>query len=66
MMKMSDIQTMEASGIDARISELRRELFDLRLQKHTTSLEKPHLITGIKKDIARCLTVLNAKKKESK
>ena len=61
MLKMSEINKLDASAINQRVSELRKELFDLRLQKATTSVEKSHLLTDLKKDIARLLTVLNSK-----
>lgn len=61
MLKISEINKMDATAIGQRVSELRKELFDLRLQKNTTNLEKPHLLKGLKRDIARLLTVLNSK-----
>lgn len=61
MLKMSEINKLDASAINQRVSELRKELFDLRLQKATTSVEKSHLLTELKRDIARLLTVLNSK-----
>tara|TARA_B100001971_G_scaffold214585_1_gene252836 strand:- start:46727 stop:46921 length:195 start_codon:yes stop_codon:yes gene_type:complete len=61
MLKMSEINKLDASAINQRVSELRKELFDLRLQKATTSVEKSHLLNDLKKDIARLLTVLNSK-----
>jgi ribosomal protein L29 len=33
MLKMSEINKLDASAINQRVSELRKELFDLRLQK---------------------------------
>ena len=61
MLKMSEIKKLENSAIKQKVSELRKELFELRLQKNTTNIEKPHLLDNIKKDIARLLTVLNTK-----
>jgi large subunit ribosomal protein L29 len=61
MLKMSEVNKMDESSINAKVSELRRELFDLKLQKSTTSVEKPHMLKIIKKDIARLLTVANSK-----
>lgn len=61
MLKLSEINKLDSDAIVAKVSELRKELFDLRLQKDTTNLEKPHLFTTIKRDIARLLTVLNSK-----
>ena len=64
MLKMSEVSKMDASAIDQQVSELRKELFDLRLQKTTTSVEKPHQLKGIKKDIAKLLTALNSKERK--
>lgn len=61
MLKMSEINKMDSSSINAKVSELRKELFDLKLQKSTTSVDKPHLLKSIKKDIARLLTAANNK-----
>jgi|TARA_Y100000768_G_scaffold369730_1_gene334900 large subunit ribosomal protein L29 len=64
MLKMSEISKLDGEAINQKVSELRRELFNLRLQKNTTNVEKPHLLKSLKRDIARLLTVL--KTKESK
>lgn len=64
MLKVSEINKLDSTAINQKVTELRRELFNIRLQKNTTSIEKPHLLTEIKRDIARLLTVL--KTKESK
>lgn len=61
MLKMNEITKLDASAIKQKVSELRRELFDIRLQKSTTSIEKSHLLTTFKRDIARLLTALNSK-----
>jgi len=61
MLKMSEINKLDASAISQKVSEMRKELFDLRLQKATTSVEKSHLLTELKRDIARLLTVLKTK-----
>lgn len=61
MLKMSEVNKMDASAITQRVSELRKQLFELKLQKSTTSVEKPHLLKETKKDIAKLLTALNSK-----
>jgi large subunit ribosomal protein L29 len=61
MLKMAEIKKLDSAAVSAKIAELRKELFDLKLQKVTTSIEKSHLLTEIKRDIARLLTVLNSK-----
>ncbi len=61
MLKMNEVKKLDATAIKQKVSELRKELFDLKLQKSTTSVEKSHLLVTVKKDIARLLTVLNSK-----
>ena len=61
MLKMSELRKLDASAIQQKVSEVRKELFDLRLQRNTTSVEKSHLLTTLRKDVARLQTVLNSK-----
>ena len=64
MLKMSEIAKLDNDAITQKIGELRRELFDARLQKQTSSVEKTHVFTENKRDIARLLTVLNSKERK--
>ena len=57
-MKTSEIREMSREDIIIKIAELQDELFDLRMQKATAALEKPHKIKEIKKPIARMKTIL--------
>ncbi len=61
MLKMSELNKLDASGINQKVGELRKELFNLKLQKNTTNIEKSHILTDLKRDIARLLTALNSK-----
>jgi large subunit ribosomal protein L29 len=61
MLKVSEIKKLDAEAVQQKVTELRRELFNVKLQKNTTSIEKPHLLKEMKRDIARLLTVLNLK-----
>jgi len=61
VLNMSEIKGWDAKAIDAKVSEVRKELFDLNMQKAAAGLEKSHLIKIAKKNIARLLTVKNAK-----
>ena len=60
-MKMSDVTKLEKDQAAQKVKELRRELFELKFSRHTGTLEKPHLLKGLKKDIARLLTHVNTK-----
>lgn len=55
-MLMSDIEKLEDSAIDKKIDEARLELFNVKMQKQTMGLEKPHAMKSLKKDVARLLT----------
>ena len=63
-MKASEIRNMSNEEILKKIEELENELFDLRMQKATAALEKPHRIRAAKKDIARMKTILTERKNE--
>lgn len=55
--KMVDIKDLDIERIDARVRELNKELFDLKIKKSTTGMEKPHQLRILKKNIARLKTV---------
>ncbi len=56
-MKASEIRKMSASEMDAKLLELKDELFKLRFQQAINQLDNPTRISAVKKDIARILTV---------
>jgi large subunit ribosomal protein L29 len=56
-MKASDIRKMSAAELDAKLLELKDELFKLRFQQTINQLDNPMRISAVKKDIARVLTV---------
>ncbi len=57
-MKASEIRNMSASELDAKLKELKDELFKLRFQQAINQLDNPMRISAVKKDIARVLTVM--------
>jgi large subunit ribosomal protein L29 len=57
-MKANDLQAMNTSELQDKVSQLKEELFNLRFQLATGQLENTMVIKGVKHDIARCLTVL--------
>lgn len=57
-MTSEEIREMEQADIQARIGELKEELFRLKFRSATMALENPRLIPNIKKDIARLNTIL--------
>ena len=56
-MKASEIRKMSAQELDAKLLELKDELFKLRFQQAINQLENPTRISAVKKDIARIKTV---------
>ena len=57
-MKANDIREMTAEELNAKLKELKSELFNLRFQHAINQLDNPHRIADVKKDIARVMTVL--------
>ena len=56
-MKASDIRKLSAEELDAKLNELKDELFKLRFQQAINQLENPTRISVVKKDIARVMTI---------
>ena len=61
MLDFNEVKKWDGATGDAKIKELRVELFRLRMQKTTSGVATPHRMKNIKKDIARIMTVQNAK-----
>ena len=58
-MKTSEIRKMSKEDINKKITEIKTELFDLRMKQATGNIDKPHRINALRKDVARLKTVLN-------
>ena len=56
-MKASEIRKLSAKELDAKLLELKDELFKLRFQQAVNKLSNPMRISAVKKDIARIKTV---------
>ena len=56
-MKASEIRKLSAKELDAKLLELKDELFKLRFQQAINQLDNPMRINAVKKDIARIKTV---------
>ncbi|CDC11684.1 MAG: 50S ribosomal protein L29 [Clostridium sp.] len=56
-MKASEIRKLSADEMNAKLLELKDELFKLRFQQAVNQLDNPMRISAVKKDIARILTV---------
>lgn len=62
-MKFADLKDLTPPELIVRSNELRRELFNLRLQKASAQLEKTARLRTIRKDIARIETALTQRRK---
>lgn len=58
-MKTSEIRKMSKDEIAKKITDIKTELFELRMKQATGNLDKPHMINALRKDVARLKTVLN-------
>ncbi len=56
-MKASELKKLSAAELDAKLLELKDELFKLRFQQAINQLENPMRISAVKKDIARIKTI---------
>lgn len=56
-MKALELRSKSAAELKELVEELRKELFQLEMQKYTSQLDKPHRIRQVRRDIARTLTV---------
>ncbi|MCI4626472.1 MAG: 50S ribosomal protein L29 [Candidatus Magnetoovum sp. WYHC-5] len=56
-MKPSEIRELSVEEMDIKLTDLRKELFNLNFQKATGDLQSPKRISAVKKDIARVLTI---------
>ena len=57
-MKATEIRKMSAEELTNKLGDLKKDLFQLRLQHATNQLENPVKIAEVKKDIARVKTIL--------
>jgi large subunit ribosomal protein L29 len=60
-MLAKDIREMSEADINARVAELERERFNLRLASGTRTLDDPLRLRVIRRDVARLKTVLQEK-----
>ncbi|MBR4710667.1 MAG: 50S ribosomal protein L29 [Clostridia bacterium] len=60
-MKAKEFVDMSPEQLNAKVAELKTELFNLRFQLATGQLSNPKQITAVKRDIARAKTVLRQK-----
>lgn len=62
--KAQEFAKLTLKELHERLDELRAELFKLRFQHHTGSLENYRRLPETKRDIARAKTFINQKQRE--
>ena len=60
-MKASELNAMNKEQLEAKVKELKSELFGLRFQLATGQLQNTMRLGEVRKDIARCKTILRQK-----
>jgi large subunit ribosomal protein L29 len=60
-MKASELKDKSVEELNNELKAKLREQFNLRMQKGTGQLAQPHLVSQVRRDIARIKTVLNQK-----
>lgn len=61
-MKFKEMLELSTEDLLKKIKEGKEELFNLRFQFSVNQLKNPSRIRVVRKDIARMLTILNARK----
>ena len=60
-MKANEVRKMSAAELESKLVDLKKDLFNLRLQHATNQLDNPVKIAEVKRDIARVKTMLRQK-----
>lgn len=63
-MKIQELRNLSKDELWQKEKSLKEELFKLNMQRYSGRVEKPHMFSLIKRDIARIQTVLNEKKEK--
>jgi large subunit ribosomal protein L29 len=61
-MKAKEIRELTDAEAQAKLRDLRQELFNLRLQQQTARLERPSRIREVRRDMARIETILSERR----
>lgn len=57
-MKANEVRKMSATELETKLLDLKKDLFQLRLQHATNQLDNPIKIAEVKRDIARVKTTI--------
>ena len=59
--EIKEIRELSVEKLEAKLQELKKDLFMLRMQHATNQLDNPLQIAAVKKDIARIKTIIREK-----
>jgi len=62
--KIKELRDLSVEELLVKEKSLKEELFKLNLARYTGQVDKPHMFSLVKKDIARIKTILNGKKEK--
>ena len=57
-MKANEVRKMSGEELQTKLQDLKKDLFNLRLQHATNQLDNPIRIAQVRKDIARVKTII--------
>ncbi|MDR0381878.1 MAG: 50S ribosomal protein L29 [Oscillospiraceae bacterium] len=57
-MKAKELRELSPAELDRKLTDLKKDLFNLRMQHATNQLENPIRIADVRRDIARVKTIL--------
>jgi large subunit ribosomal protein L29 len=57
-MKAAEVMKLDEKGLQDKLTDLKKDLFFLRMQHATNQLDNPTRISQVKRDIARVKTVM--------
>ena len=63
-MKANEVRKLSEIELEEKLTDLKKDLFFLRMQHATNQLDNPLKIAQVKKDIARVKTVIRLKQLE--
>ena len=58
-MKTSEVRDLSADQLKEKLTELKREQFNLRVQQATGQLENTNRRRQVRRDIAKVMTIIN-------
>ncbi|BCA94015.1 50S ribosomal protein L29 [Legionella antarctica] len=61
MKKTDELRNLSIEELQTELLSLRKEQFNLRMKKASGSLDKTHLITMVRKSVAKVKTMLTEK-----